>query len=123
MKHPGHPNKDTKHDQREDQSGQDGFAADIHDVRVARDLHACAGNLRQEAQDVVDHEDGREPFCADDGEVLGVEGADDPAEHHVDCCGDEGRRAEDEDLLEGPGADACPVCVGPGAAVVAECFA
>jgi hypothetical protein len=55
--------------------------------------------------------------------VLCVEGADDAPEDHVDGCGDEGGRAEDEDLLEGPGADCCSVFVGPGSAVVAEGFA
>lgn len=89
---------------------------------VTGDLHPGTGDLRQEADDVVEDEDLGEPFGSDNGVVLGGEGDDHASEDHVDGGSDEGRRAEDEHLLQGPGADEGPALVRPGTAIVAKGF-
>lgn len=120
MKDSSNQHEKAEHDERENQSGQRSFRADGHDMRITGDLHASAGDLRQEADDIVDDEDRSEPFRPHAGEMFRVEGEHDPAQEHVDSRGDERRRAHDEYLLQGPGFDFCPVLMGPGAAVVAK---
>ncbi|GAB1207588.1 hypothetical protein APSETT445_006312, partial [Aspergillus pseudonomiae] len=123
MKHPRDPDKHKEYHKRKHESDEDDLTSDIHDLRIACNLDAGATELGEEADDVVQHEENSYAFCAQGGEMLCVEGADDSTQDHVDRCCDERWCAENEHLLEGPGTYQGSVVVGPGAAVVAECLA
>lgn len=99
MEDDGDENEHGKDKEREDQSGQHDFLADAHDFRVSGDLNTCTTDLSAECDDIVRDEDEGEPFGAHAGQMLCVEGADDPTEDHVYGCGDEGRRAHNKHLL------------------------
>lgn len=55
--------------------------------------------LGEEGNDIARDEDLGEPLRADQGAALAVRQADDAAQHHVDGCGEQGWRDEEEQGL------------------------
>ena len=123
MEHHRNQHEKTKYDEGKNQPTQHSFHPYAHQLLITSDLYTCPDNLREETDDIVYHKYCSQPLRPDTREMFCIECTDYPTENHVYSSGDEGRRAEDEDLLEGPGPDFRSVFVGPRASIIAECFA
>ena len=61
--------------------------------------------LHQEGQNITSHKQLRQHPRSDERFFLPFDGVDDPSKLHVDGCGEEERREEDEDDLHDVGAE------------------
>ncbi|KFZ23957.1 hypothetical protein V502_01564 [Pseudogymnoascus sp. VKM F-4520 (FW-2644)] len=112
--------------QRDDLGNQ----ASEENLLAQRDATGLAGGgqyradeLACNAADVDEDVDCSQPAGTDQRVTAGIEGGEDAPETHVDGGGEEGRRAEEEEVLDDEGAGGVRGVGCSSAAIVAECFA
>ena len=122
VEHQSRDAKQAKHDDLDEQAGDNHVLARLHVRAVAGGHQARGAALHEERQHVARDEELREPGGPDRGERGAADGEDDAREGHVDGGGEEGGGDEDEGVLDDVGHELVGFVVGAGAGGVAYYF-